>query len=205
VTADGQPPAVALAVPTAPSDARLPITWSATDAGSGVATYDVEVSTDGGPFVPWLAATTATAATYDAARGHSYRFRARARDALGSVSEYVTSGEVAVPAQATTTPPPLAPIERAPADLGVRAVTRRGSRLVVRGSIAATAWRPLALRLTGRAGGRHLAKALAVRTRRGRLTASIRAPLPASGTLTLRYPGDELLTPQSIRVRFRGV
>ena len=55
LTVDSTPPAATIACPRGQvGDARLPVSWTATDA-SGVSRYDVSISTDGGPFVPWLA------------------------------------------------------------------------------------------------------------------------------------------------------
>jgi flagellar hook assembly protein FlgD len=77
---------VALA-PTQPSEAFL-VTWMAIDDLSGVVGMDVEVSTDGGPWTPWLSATTATSAMYTGASGHTFAFRVRATDGQGHVGGF---------------------------------------------------------------------------------------------------------------------
>ena len=50
------------------------VTWSGSDdaGGSGIATYNVYVSDDGGPFTLWQSDTTATSATYTGQAGHTY-------------------------------------------------------------------------------------------------------------------------------------
>ncbi|MEJ2392693.1 MAG: CARDB domain-containing protein, partial [Gammaproteobacteria bacterium] len=65
------------------------VTWSGSDAagGSGLAGYDIYVSTDEGPFEVWLSGTTETSAVFVGERGHSYGFYSRARDRAGNVEE----------------------------------------------------------------------------------------------------------------------
>jgi hypothetical protein len=61
------------------------VTWSGADeaGGSGIATYDVYVSDNGGPFTRWQSATTATSAVFNAQIGHTYGFYSVATDAVG--------------------------------------------------------------------------------------------------------------------------
>ncbi|MCZ7529380.1 MAG: tandem-95 repeat protein [Acidimicrobiia bacterium] len=61
----------------------VPVSWSATDDGSGPATYDVWVSVDGGPLEIWQNDTTDTAGDYPGEPGHSYGFAVAATDAVG--------------------------------------------------------------------------------------------------------------------------
>jgi hypothetical protein len=63
------------------------VSWSGTDAGSGIVAYDVWVR-DGpaGSWDKWQANTTVTSATFSApVVGHTYSFRSVARDAVGNV------------------------------------------------------------------------------------------------------------------------
>ncbi len=63
------------------------VTWSGSDADSGIVSYDVQVR-DGasGTWTGWLAGTTDTSATYtDGVAGHTYYFRSVAHDAMGNV------------------------------------------------------------------------------------------------------------------------
>jgi uncharacterized repeat protein (TIGR01451 family) len=69
---------------------ELIVSWSGTDAKSCVIEYDVQVR-DGydGSWTDWLTRTTALSANYGAAvDGHTYFFRARARDLYGNVGAY---------------------------------------------------------------------------------------------------------------------
>ncbi|HEY6888197.1 MAG TPA: fibronectin type III domain-containing protein, partial [Solirubrobacter sp.] len=84
-TVDGAPPAATLTLGTPSCDGKLPVSWTGTDTGSGVAAYDVEVSGDGGlSWHPWQAGTGATSATYPGTPGQAYAFRVMARDAVGN-------------------------------------------------------------------------------------------------------------------------
>lgn len=61
------------------------VSWSGTDVGSGIASYDIYVSTDGGAFVPWQTATTNLSAVFTGAFGHTYAFYSVARDLVNNV------------------------------------------------------------------------------------------------------------------------
>jgi uncharacterized repeat protein (TIGR01451 family) len=65
--------------------AAFTVTWTGQDAWSGIASYDVQAR-DGyeGAWSDWFSGTTVTSATYTGAHGHTYFFRARARDRFGA-------------------------------------------------------------------------------------------------------------------------
>ena len=73
------------------SGSALPvrITLGAAEAGSGVASFDVARSVDGGAFATISAATTATTLDTTLSNGRTYRFRVRTRDHAGNVSGWV--------------------------------------------------------------------------------------------------------------------
>ncbi len=60
------------------------VSWSGSDAHSGVAEYDIYVSADGGQFVPWRLGTAKTSATFYGNEGSAYAFYSVARDAAGN-------------------------------------------------------------------------------------------------------------------------
>jgi len=67
------------------------VTWAGEDVWSGVAAYDVQVRDgyeDDGEnektWTAWLADTATTSGTFTGAHGHTYFFRARARDGAGN-------------------------------------------------------------------------------------------------------------------------
>jgi hypothetical protein len=80
------------------------VAWSATDVGSGVATYDVAYR--GNPFpIPWKTGTTATSGTLSSAMlGYNYCFNARARDKVDNVSDYGFYQCTVIPADDTAIP-----------------------------------------------------------------------------------------------------
>jgi RHS repeat-associated protein len=91
-TIDVTPPTSRVAA-LAPVEHRsaFAVSWSGSDAGSGVATYDVYVSTNGGPFTPWLTGTAATSAVFVGKVGQSYRFYSIARDLVGNLQPAPTA------------------------------------------------------------------------------------------------------------------
>ncbi len=71
------------------STTKIHLTWSATDAGSGIASYKLQVSTNGGAFATVsLPHATSTSIDRTITNGKSYRFRVRATDKEGNVSSY---------------------------------------------------------------------------------------------------------------------
>jgi RHS repeat-associated protein len=102
VTIDsGLPTSSVLALPASVTSGRIPVSWSGSDdaGGSGIGTYDIYVSINGGDFVPWLTGTTLTGATYIAppeAAGGTIAFYSIAIDNTGN-------RELPPPAADTTT------------------------------------------------------------------------------------------------------
>jgi hypothetical protein len=64
----------------------MTVTWSATDGGSGVKSYDVRRSYDGGSYTTVATNLTAASLPWTMKPGHSYRFKVRATDKAGNVS-----------------------------------------------------------------------------------------------------------------------
>ena len=110
-TIDGVPPVSAVAALPANSQPSFPVSWSGADdaGGSGLQSFDLYVSDNGGPFQLWQSAVTNTTATYDGVAGHNYAFHSVARDNAGNVEPPPATPD----AQTTTTgntPPTLAGI-----------------------------------------------------------------------------------------------
>lgn len=76
------------------------VSWNGSDDGSGIAFYDVFVSTDDGPFEPLLRSTPDTSTTFEGAAGRRYAFYVEATDHVGLREVSV------VQAEATTATPP---------------------------------------------------------------------------------------------------
>ena len=97
---DKTPPQVGIVdLPPTESSEGFPVSWTGHDDWNGIASYDVQVSTDGGPFTDWLTGTTETSDDFEGSSGHNYSFRVRATDGVGNVDPWdVTSTYTASPA-----------------------------------------------------------------------------------------------------------
>ncbi len=88
-TVDTSPPTSSASSPEYASTLSFPVTWSGSDAGIGLESFDVQVR-DGqaGSWTDWLVGTPATSASFHGELGHTYYFRCRARDRLGNLEPY---------------------------------------------------------------------------------------------------------------------
>ena len=95
---DTTPPEVGIEIlPPTTVDEGIVVSWTGRD-DSGIRSYDVQASTDGGSWTAWLTATTATREAFPGRDGHGYAFRVRATDVKGNVSAWnVTSTSAAAP------------------------------------------------------------------------------------------------------------
>ena len=84
------PQAGIVMLPTTTRDEGFVVRWSARDV-SRVASYDVQVSVDGGPWAGWLARTQSTSDVWLGADGHGYAFRVRATDSKGNAGSWNTT------------------------------------------------------------------------------------------------------------------
>ncbi|MFI5454955.1 MAG: RHS repeat-associated core domain-containing protein [Isosphaerales bacterium] len=84
-------------LPATTTSTSFTVSWSGSDgAGSGIASYNVFVSNNGGPFTPFLTGTTQTSATFTGQFDHTYGFYSVATSNVGNVQPTPTA------AQATT-------------------------------------------------------------------------------------------------------
>ena len=89
--ADRTPPRVGIAtLPERVRDEGFRVRWPAWDA-SAIRNYDVQVSVDGGSFVPWLRNTRLTSSMILASHGRTYAFRVRATDVHGNMSSWTAT------------------------------------------------------------------------------------------------------------------
>jgi hypothetical protein len=95
----GTPAASVNPLPVRTGSTTVNVSWGGADdaGGSGVAAFDVFVSDNGGPFVPFLLGTTDTSAVFTGEFGHTYEFLAVAVDNVGHQQLPPSDG------QATTT------------------------------------------------------------------------------------------------------
>jgi hypothetical protein len=87
--------------PTSTSTATFTANWSGTDVGSGIASYNIYVSDNGGAFTLWQSAVTTTSASYTGTLGHTYGFYSIVTDYVGNVQAAKTSADTST----TVTPP----------------------------------------------------------------------------------------------------
>jgi spore germination protein YaaH len=79
-------------LPAVSAAASLNVSWAASDAGSGVQSYAVQVrDSAGGSWLSWKAGTTSTSGTYVGVPGHAYEFRVSARDFKGNAQPWLTT------------------------------------------------------------------------------------------------------------------
>ena len=76
-----------VALPAQSQLLQVPVAWTGQDdvGGSGVASYDVYVSDNGGAWTLWQAATASTSASFRGQPQHTYGFYSRAHDNAGNV------------------------------------------------------------------------------------------------------------------------
>jgi len=97
--------------PLPPTEASptFTVTWSGQDdpGGSGIASYDIYDSEDGGPYSLWQSDTTQTSATFTGVVGHTYSFYGVATDNVGNVEPTPATAEattqIVANSEATTT------------------------------------------------------------------------------------------------------
>jgi len=73
------------ALPPIETSLNFNVCWSGTDADSFVRSYDIYVSTNGGPWGIWLSQVTNNCATFTAQAGQTYGFYSAGHDAAGNV------------------------------------------------------------------------------------------------------------------------
>ncbi len=82
--------------------------WSGSSPFLSPVTFDIFVSDNGGPFTPFMTATTTTFATFQGVPGHTYRFFSVAADADGNREPMKTRPEITVKV-IDPTPPVISP------------------------------------------------------------------------------------------------
>ena len=73
------------ALPATEAHSTFTVSWSGTDVGSGIATYNIYVSDNGGPHTLWQNSVAGTSAAFSGAPGHTYAFYSIATDGAGNV------------------------------------------------------------------------------------------------------------------------
>ena len=103
----GTPTSSVTALPASESSPSFTVSWSGSDgAGPGIASYDIYVSDDGGPFHPLLTGTTQTSTTFTGQVGHTYGFFSVATDPLGFTQATPVAAQTSTAVINTPTPTP---------------------------------------------------------------------------------------------------
>jgi len=87
------PPQSQVASLPSQSGSTFTVSWSGSDAASGIASYDVWVRDGDSPWQDWQAGLTSTSSTFAGTPGHTYCFRSRARDQAGNVEIWPSSSD----------------------------------------------------------------------------------------------------------------
>ena len=95
-TLDVDPPvssvtALPASEPATGTTGSFKVSWSGTDKGSGIASYNIYVSDNGGAFTEWQSSVTATSATYTGQLNHTYGFYSIATDGAGNMETAKTT------------------------------------------------------------------------------------------------------------------
>jgi hypothetical protein len=90
---DTTPPTGGIGVlPAQAGTVAFTVTWKASDVGSGVKSYSVQVRDRAtATWVPWLTGTTAMSATFVGVPGHAYDFRVSSTDYKGNAQPWLAS------------------------------------------------------------------------------------------------------------------
>jgi len=97
-----KPSARVQSLPPVIHDTAFPVSWSATDAGAGIADVNVYVSENSGPFVGWLIGAKTDTATYVGNFGNTYSFIALGRDEAGNRQDQPATPDATTSIEQTT-------------------------------------------------------------------------------------------------------
>jgi hypothetical protein len=90
---DRDPPTASIEAVAVPLDKlHVLVRWHGDDGrfGTGVALYDVQISSNGTDWQPWQSSTSETQATFDISQGGTFGFRVRATDRAGNIGQFST-------------------------------------------------------------------------------------------------------------------
>ncbi len=113
VTIDGEAPYTQIITPSGPvTNANFAVCWAGSDMGSGIAGYDIYVSTNvftiGGAWTLWLTNTPDTCAVYSGRFGQTYAFYSVAHDNVGNLESAPTFPDATI--IVSNTPPVIEPV-----------------------------------------------------------------------------------------------
>jgi RHS repeat-associated protein len=139
----GAPTSSVAALPSTEPTSFL-LNWSGEDdaGGSGIASYDVYVSDNGGSYTLFQSQTTATSAIFTGAVGDTYSFYSVATDNVGNIQQTPTSPQatttVQIPTPTVTVNAPNETYNAEPYSQATATVTGIGSVLITDGTVTFT-------------------------------------------------------------------
>jgi hypothetical protein len=100
-------------LPAVTKTGSFTVSWSGTPGpgATTIASYEIFVSDNGGPFEPFVTSTTKTSATFSGKNGHTYAFYSLATDNLGH-RQPTPSAAQATTKVVVTAPPPLVTVSK---------------------------------------------------------------------------------------------
>ena len=104
-TIDASSPESTIQSLPAQSNSSFSLSWSGTDAGSGMKAYSIYYSDNDGPWVVWLLQTQETSATFNGQVSHTYKFYSRAIDQVGNQEETPQDPDATTTVDFDNTPP----------------------------------------------------------------------------------------------------
>ncbi len=95
------PTSTVSALPATETSTSFTVSWNGSDnsGGSGISSYDIYVSDNGGRFTQWLNNTTNTSASFNGVNGHTYSFLSVATDNAANVQDTPTAGQATTKVQ----------------------------------------------------------------------------------------------------------
>jgi len=107
----GQPNSAVITLPETVGE-TFTVTWGGSDDGSGIVSYDIFVSVNGGVFTLWQDNIAATSATYTGDVGKTYAFYSAAKDGVGYTENAPLVADAKVTVVASNKPPVLSAINK---------------------------------------------------------------------------------------------
>ncbi|MDB9540082.1 Calx-beta domain-containing protein [Anabaenopsis arnoldii] len=83
-------------LPANSNEPNFTVSWTGTDNGSGIASYDIYVAIDNGDFTIWQQGITQTSAIYNGEVGRTYAFYSLAQDNLGLTEVIPTQADTSI-------------------------------------------------------------------------------------------------------------
>jgi hypothetical protein len=80
-------------LPAVETSTNFSVCWSGTNAGPAIVSYDIYVSTNNGPWVPWFLGTSNSCGTFNGQLGATYGFYSIAHDGAGNVQVTPTASQ----------------------------------------------------------------------------------------------------------------